>query len=54
MTKGHDHCLRCVDGRNFTHVGDNATRVTGSGTHHLIQFIEVAILNTAFAEGVAL
>ncbi len=54
MTMGHDLCLRCVEGRNFTCEGDNATREKGSRTYHFVQFIEFAILNTAFAEGVAL
>jgi hypothetical protein len=54
MSKDVDLCSRRVEGRNFTHAGDNATRKTGSKTHHFVQFIEFAILNTLFAEGAAL
>jgi hypothetical protein len=46
MSKDIDLCSRCVEGRNFTYAGDNATRKTGSKTHHFVQFIEFAILNT--------
>jgi hypothetical protein len=54
MSKGHDLSSPRVEGRNFTYVGDNATQKTGSKTNHFVRFIEFAILNTAFAEGVAL
>jgi glutamate racemase len=54
MSKGLDHRSRRVESRNFTYVGDNATQKRGSKTHHFVQFIEFAILNTLFAEGVAL
>ena len=54
MSKGLAICLRRVEGRNFTYVGDNATQKTGSKMRHFVHVIEFAILNTAFAEGVAL